>query len=129
DDADVIADAAPDAEPDAAVPDTTPPQLVEITPAQGSPTWLGGPVRLIYDEPIIAQGALTATATLAGTAVTATAAIEAPSTIRVALDPNARGVGALSVHVAGSIHDAAGNVTTVAEDVSLIAPPWSNVPI
>jgi hypothetical protein len=124
-------DAGIDAGSDAAVPDTTPPHLVAVTPTSGSATWLGGPVRFVYDEPLDAQtvAALSVTAQAAGTAVNATVAFEAPSTVRVSLEANARGVGALAIHLAGSLEDTAGNAATVGEDVSLVLPPWSNVPI
>ncbi|HUS26992.1 MAG TPA: Ig-like domain-containing protein [Kofleriaceae bacterium] len=125
------ADAPPDAAPDASVPDTTPPHLLSVTPANGTPTWLGAPVRFVYDEPLDAQSvaALTASAQLDGSVVGASVSFEAPSTIRVTLDTSARGVGSLSLHLGGSVEDAAGNAATVDEDEAFVVAPWSNVPI
>lgn len=129
--ADATADATPDAMPDAWEPDTTPPHLVSVSPSDGSPVWLGSPVRFVFDEPLDAQSAasLSATAQVGGSAVTASVAFEAPSTIRVTLDPAARGVGSLALHLGGSVADAVGNSATVGQDVSLLVAPWSNVPI
>jgi hypothetical protein len=123
-------DASPYASADAAVPDTTPPHLVSVIPQAGTETWLGAPVRFVYDEPLDAEHvAVTASAQLAGAGVTATVAFDPPSTIRVTLDPTTRGVGTLEVHIAGSIEDAVGNVATLSDDTSLLAAPWSYVPI
>jgi len=131
DDGDAAPDAPPDAPPDAWEPDTTPPHLLQVTPTAGSPVWLGAPIRFVYDEPLDAQSvaALNANAQVAGTAVTATVVFEAPSTVRVTIDPAARGVGSLAIHLTGSIEDLAGNPATLGEDLSLIVPPWSDVPI
>jgi hypothetical protein len=128
---DAALDATPDAPPDAWEPDTTPPHLVSVTPNDSSPTWLGAPLRFVFNEPLDAQSAaaLGATALVAGVAVSATVAFEAPATIRVTLDPTARGVGSLAVQLSGSLEDEAGNAATIAEDVSLLVAPWSNVPV
>lgn len=120
---DAPADAPPDAPP---VPDTTPPQLVQVTP--NDTTWLGAPIRFLYDEPLDAVN-VTATATLAGTAVNAHVTLEAPSTLVVTLAPGTRGIGTLAVHLAGSIADAAGNQADAAHDASLLIPAWSYVPV
>lgn len=124
-----VADATVDApQPDAAVPDTTPPKLVQVTPAPDSPTWLGAPIRFIYDEPLDAVN-VAATAQLAGVAINAQVALEAPSTLVITLDPGTRGLGSLAVQLAGTVADKAGNVADAAHDASLLIPPWSYVPI
>jgi hypothetical protein len=120
---DTPADAMPDAAP---VPDTTAPQLVQVTP--DGATWLGAPIRFVYDEPLDAVS-VTATATLAGTAVNAHVVLEAPSTLVVTLDAGTRGVGSLAVHLAGSVADMAGNTADAAHDTSLLIQPWSYVPV
>lgn len=122
-------DAPTDAPPDAApVPDTTPPQLVQVTPAPDSSTWLGAPIRFVYDEPLDAVS-VTATATLGASAVNAHVTLEAPSTLVVTLDAGTRGVGSLAVHLAGSVADEAGNAADAAHDTSLLIPPWSYIPV
>ena len=114
-------DAAPDAEtdaeidaaPDAEVPDTEPPHVLGVTPT--GDVWLHEPVRFELDEKILAPN-LTVTATVGGAPVAATATI-VPSAIDpdghaiiVTIDPNARGVGALSIGVTGTVTDQSGNV-------------------
>ncbi|HSD86645.1 MAG TPA: hypothetical protein VLB44_03995 [Kofleriaceae bacterium] len=122
---------AVDAPPDAWEADSTPPQLLQISPAAGSATWIGAPVHFIYDEPLdpASVATLSATAQVAGSSVGTLVSFEAPSTVVVTLDSTARGVGALSVHLAGTVADPAGNTTSAAQDISLLLAPWSNVPV
>jgi hypothetical protein len=115
-------DGGPDAPPDAWVPDTTPPALVTTTPTGAA--WLHEPVRLVFDEPLGGID-VTVTATLANAPVTATATIDG-NAIAVAIDPDARGVGALALHVEGTVTDAAGNAGPVAADVQVTLPPWND---
>lgn len=68
-------------------------------------------------------------ATLGGTAVSAQVKVEAPSTLVVILDAGTCGVGALEVHLAGSVADQAGNTADAAHDTSLSISPWSYVPV
>jgi hypothetical protein len=113
--------------PDADAPDTTPPTLTQVTPSGDA--WLHEPVRLVFDEPLAASFDITATALVAGAPVATMATLDGDRTISIALDPAARGVGTLDVHVAGSVADLAGNQTAVAEDVHAMLAPWSTVPV
>lgn len=117
----------PDADP--TLPDTTPPSLVETKPTNGSSIWLHGTIRLLFDEPIASIAGTTATATVAGAAVSATVELEEPSTLKVTLDPAARGVGAVALHVAPHVTDAADNAMTDPIDLSLDAAAWYSAPI
>lgn len=112
---------------DTGAPDTTPPRLVSITPAPGSATWLHEPVRFVFDEPIAA--AVHAIATIDGVAIGASAVLEAPNTLAVVIDPAARGVGALAVHVDPGITDAAGNVTSAPLDAGFALTAWSGAAV
>lgn len=122
-------DAAIDASPDAG-PDLTAPSLVEASPSSGE-AWLHAPIRLVFDEDITAASAAmsSVSATLSGEAITATLAYEAPRTLVVTLDPAARGVGVLGVHVSPNVADTAGNAQTAPIDLALTIPAWSAVPI
>lgn len=116
-------DTAPD-------PDTTPPVLVEVTPEADSPVWLHAPVLLTFDEPLDETTLdMTVTATLDGSPVDARVRLESPRTLAIALPLAARGVGALELHITGSVSDLAGNAYTSPIDLSFTAPPWSSVPI
>ena len=117
----------PDADP--TLPDTTPPSLVETTPTSGSSIWLHGTIRLLFDEEIASIAGTTASATVGGTAVSASVKLVAPSTLEVTLDPAARGVGAVALHVSPQVADAAGNAMTDPIDLSLVAPAWHSAPI
>jgi len=123
------ADAAIDAPPDASL-DLIAPSLVETTPSSGE-AWLQAPIRLVFDEDIMPASAPMSivSATLAGQAVNATLAFEAPRTLVVSLDPAARGIGELAVHVTPMVVDEAGNAQTAPIDVALTIPAWSAVPI
>ena len=118
-----------DATPDAG-PDLTAPSLVEVSPAQGS-AWLHAPIRLTFDEDLAASSATntSVTVTLAGEAVAATVALMGPRTLAVTLDPAARGVGALAVHVAPIVADLAGNVMSTPVDVALSVSAWNTVAV
>ncbi|MDB4956606.1 MAG: Glutamate synthase large chain [Myxococcales bacterium] len=116
---------------DASGPDTTAPALVSITPTPGASTWLHEPIRLVFNEPLDPASLANAvvTANVAGTVVTAQLALENPRTIAVTIDPAARGMGSLAVHVSGPIADPAGNVTTAPIDVQLTLPAWSRLAV
>lgn len=119
---------APDADP--TVPDTTPPSLVEITPSANASVWLRAPIRLTFDEPLAADISRTEVSVRVGsTAVAASVALEAPSTLVITLDPAARGVGAMSLHVDVDVEDLAGNALVTPIDTSFAVPAWHRAPI
>ena len=95
-----------------------PPALARVEPAVGTATWLHEPVRFVFDEPITADTAAASqvTATLDGAAIAATVAVEAPDTLAVTLDPAARGLGALAVHVDATVAAPDGNATHASLD-------------
>src|SRR5258706_4460194 len=119
-----------DAGSDSSAHDTTAPSLVSVIPSQGD-TWLHEPIRLVFDEALDASSlaALDITATIAGASTSASLSLEDPHTILVEIDPAARGIGALDVHIAGAIADLAGNAYTSPIDVHLNLPAWSGRPI
>jgi hypothetical protein len=116
----------PDAPPDARDPHA-PPSLTSVTPS--GDTWLHEPVRLIFDEPLDPHVELTATATVAGQRVNATISLDDAMTVAITIDPAARGVGALDLHVAGTVTDPGGNQAPVATDIHLTLPAWSAQPV
>ncbi|MBA3454625.1 MAG: hypothetical protein H0T42_16180 [Deltaproteobacteria bacterium] len=132
---DAAVDAALDAAIDAPVievPDTDPPHILGVTPTGDA--WLHEPVRFELDEKIVATS-LTVTATVAGSPVSATASIVTGAldpdghAIVVAIDPAARGVGALAITVTGSVTDLAGNVLTEALTTELSLAAWNVPPV
>ena len=118
----------PDAPLDGWVPDTRPPMLVTTTP--GSDTWLEEPVRLVFDEALDpASLDLAVTAQLAGTPVATHVALDwDKKAVMITLDPAVRGLGALDLHVEGTVADVAGNKAPVTSDVNLTVAPWSAPP-
>ncbi len=137
--ADASTDAAVDASPDAAIdapepeiPDTEPPHVLGVTPA--GDVWLHEPIRFELDEKILAPN-LTVTATVGGAPVSATAAIQPGAldanghAIVVTIDPNARGVGALSISVNGAVTDVAGNPLAEPLTAALSLSPWNAPPL
>jgi hypothetical protein len=118
---------APDADP--SLPDTTPPSLLETTPASGTAVWLHAPIRLVFDEPIESIAGTTVTATVGGAALTANVTLTPPSTLEIAFDDASRGVGTLLVHLAPNVTDAAGNALTEPIDLALDAPAWQRASI
>jgi hypothetical protein len=130
-DASIDAIDAVDATPDAWTADTAPPHLLQISPDAGSATWIGAPIRFLYDEPLDPTSAatLSATAQVAGASVTTTVSFEAPSTLVVTIDATTRGVGTLAVHLGGTVTDPSGNSASAAQDTSFLLAPWSSVPV
>ena len=104
-----------------------PPALARVEPAVGTATWLHEPVRFVFDEPITADTAAASqvTATLDGAAIAATVAVEAPDTLAVTLDPAARGLGALAVHVDATVAAPDGNATHASLDAAYTVAAWS----
>jgi hypothetical protein len=122
-------DAAIDAPADTSVPDTTPPSLVEMTPADGGSVWLQAPIRLRFDEPLAGPGGTTVTARIGNTAIPAQLAFEPPQTLSIQLAASARGVGALELEVGLAVDDLAGNTLTMPLTATLQVPPWHAPPI
>jgi hypothetical protein len=114
---------------DPSLPDTTPPSLVDMTPTSGSAVWLHSPIRLVFDEPLASVAGTTVTATVGGAALTTKVTLAPPSTLEITFDDTSRGVGALLVHIAPNVADAAGNAMTAPIDLALDAPAWQNAPI
>ncbi len=121
-DLDASIDAPPDADP--SVPDTTPPQLVGVTPTQNASIWLHAPIHVAFDEPLDSIAGTHVAATLGGATVAAAVSLEAPETITITLPAGTRGVGALVLHVDVAVTDKAGNQLTTTIDTSLFVPAW-----
>ena len=85
-----------DGMPDAGSGDAGPLALIGVTPATDA--WLHGPIRATFTGPV---PACTVTATLDGAPIAATATSEG-NAIAIALDPGARGMGTLAVHIEGA---------------------------
>jgi hypothetical protein len=118
---------APPADGSADAGDTTAPQLVLVTP----PTWLHEATRLDFDEPLdpTSLANVTAAVTLAGTPLSSRLVLDGDRTIAVVVDPAARGLGELAVHLAGSVRDLAGNAGPVTADTSATLAAWSSLPV
>ena len=107
--------------------DTTPPQLVAVS----APTWLHEATRLDFDEPLdpTSLADLTAAVTLAGAPVSSQLVLDGDRTIAIVVNPAARGLGELAVHVAGNVRDLAGNSGPITADTSAMLAPWSTLPV
>ncbi len=116
--------------PDAWEPDLTPPSLMSVAPATGGVVWLHAPIRLMFDEPLDGTSVMmNVSATLAGTPVPAQLAFDPPSTLVVTLDAAARGIGAVDVHLTGSVNDLSGNASATPIDLAFVAPAWASASI
>jgi hypothetical protein len=91
-----------------------------------APAWLHQDLRVVIDRDLAGVD-VAATATLAGQAISATVVVD-PANARelaVALDPAARGTGALAIHVEGTVAATDGTAGDIITDVSATLAPWS----
>jgi hypothetical protein len=107
--------------------DGGPPQLISVA----APTWLHEAPRLVFDQPVdpTALGSLSVAVTLAGVPLGAAPVMDGDRTIAIVIDPAARGVGELAVHVAGTVLDLDGRAGAVTADTGTTLSAWSALPI
>ena len=110
-------------------PPGAPPALSAASPSSDTSIWLHDPVRLRFDRPLDPGRAATAqpVATIDGVPVAASAVLETPDTLAITVDPAARGLGTLALHL--PLADITGDPATPAYDARFALPAWSGAPV